>query len=92
MDDFPDKEKERRRVSGRLIGFGLTQRPFRRLGGGQDPIPGRHGVGEDGHSALDSIIPPPGPDINPEIPSGRSIPLDPPAEVKPGRRKLPPNA
>ena len=92
MDDFPDKEKERRRVSGRLIGFGLTQRPFQRLGGGQEPIPGRHGVVEAGippsiQLSLHSV-----PDINPEIPSGRSIPLDPPAEVKPGRRKLPPNA
>jgi len=27
-------------------------------------MPGRHGVGEDGRSALDEIISPPRPDIN----------------------------
>ena len=65
-----DTSIERRRVSGRSIEFGLTQRPFQRLDGGQDLIPGRHGAGEDGHSALDSIITPPGPEINPEFPPG----------------------
>jgi len=65
--ESPGTRKERRRVSSRSIEFGLTQRPFQRLGGGQEPIPGRHGVGEGGHSALDFIIPPPGPDINLEI-------------------------
>jgi hypothetical protein len=69
----PGTTKERRRVSGRSIEFGLTQRPFQRLDGGQDPIPGRHGVGEDGHSALDSIITPPGQDINLEFPHGSAI-------------------
>jgi len=49
----PGMKKERRRVSSRSIEFGLTQRPVQRLGGGQEPIPGRHGVGEGGHSALE---------------------------------------
>jgi len=66
--ESPGTRKERRRVSSRSIEFGLTQRPFQRLDGGQEPIPGRHGVGEGGHSALDSIITPPGPEINPKIP------------------------
>ena len=71
-DGGPIAERERRRVSGRLIGFGLTQRPFQRLGGGQEPIPGRHGLGEDGHSALGSIIPPRKPDINYFFPMGQT--------------------
>jgi hypothetical protein len=52
-----NRKNKRRRVNGRSSDFGLTQRPFQRLGGGQDPFPGRHGVVEDGHSALMEIIP-----------------------------------
>ena len=43
--DSLNTRKERRRASSRHIEFGLTQRPFRHLGGSQDTIPGRRGVG-----------------------------------------------
>ena len=39
--DRQNTRKARRRVSSRSIEFGLTQRLVRRIGGGQDPIPGR---------------------------------------------------
>jgi hypothetical protein len=60
----PGTQKERRRVSSRIIEFGLTQRLIQRHGGGQDPIPGRQGAAEGGHSALVEIIAPQGPDFN----------------------------
>ena len=50
--------RERRRVSSRYIGFGLTQRPVQRLGGGQDSIPGRHSACGGRSSPLNKIITP----------------------------------
>ena len=39
-----------------LIGFGLTQRLFERLGGPQDLIPDRHSAGGGGYTARNLII------------------------------------
>lgn len=56
--------KGRRRVIGRDSGFGMTQRPVQRLGGGQDPVPGRHSACGGGSTALTNIIPASGMLIN----------------------------
>ena len=70
---FAATDKGRRRVSGRDFGFGMTQRPGQRLGGGQDPVPGRHSACGGGSTALMKIIPASGMLINSKMCRGIKI-------------------